>query len=83
MPRGKYNSEVPRLLISIGALLIVAGLLWAAFPRALEWFGNLPGDVDVKRGNSRIFIPLGSMLLVSVVLTLLVNLVAWLGRFFE
>jgi hypothetical protein len=74
---------VRRLLITIGVLLILAGLLWAAFPRAVEWFGNLPGDIDVRRGNSRIFIPLGSMLLVSVVLTLLVNLLAWLSRFFE
>lgn len=73
-------TPVGKALIAIGLLLVAAGLLWTLFPRALEWFGSLPGDVDVRRGNTRIFVPLGSMLLLSLGLTVLANLVAWLLR---
>ncbi|HEX7002608.1 MAG TPA: DUF2905 domain-containing protein [Trueperaceae bacterium] len=72
-----------RLLIIFGLLLLLAGVLLAFFPRALSWFGSLPGDIDIRRGNTRVFIPLGSMLVVSVGLTILLNLIAWLLRYFR
>ena len=60
----------------VGVLLIVAGALVAgvgalALTGALGWFGNLPGDLRFERGNGtvRVFIPLASMLVVSVVLS--------------
>jgi len=65
----------------VGVLLIVAGALVAgvgalALTGALGWFGNLPGDLRFERGNGtvRVFIPLASMLVVSVVLSVLVTL---------
>lgn len=66
---------VPNLanwLIGGGLVLLALGLL-AKFG-LLGWFGQLPGDIDIERGNTRVFIPLTSMILVSVVLTLLINL---------
>lgn len=71
---------MPRLLITIGLVLVVAGLLWAFFPRALSWFGNLPGDINLRRGETRVFIPIGSMLVLSLVLTFVVNGLASLAR---
>ena len=60
----------------VGVLLIVAGALVAgvgalALTGALGWFGNLPGDLRFERGNGtvRVYIPLASMLVVSVVLS--------------
>ena len=50
----------------VGALLLV-------FPKAFAWFGHLPGDIRTQT----VFFPVTSMLLVSVVLTLLVNLLGW------
>lgn len=72
-----------RLFITLGILLLVAGLFLYLFPRALSWFGSLPGDIDIRRGNTRIFIPLGSMVVVSLGLTLLIGFVDWLARFFR
>lgn len=72
-----------RLLITLGILLLVAGITLYLFPRALSWFGSLPGDIDVRRGNSRVFIPITSMLLVSVGITVLVNIVGWLLQYFR
>lgn len=56
-----------RLLISIGALLIIAGLLvhWG-FP-----LGRLPGDIRIQRGNSSFYFPIVTCILVSVVLSIL------------
>ncbi len=69
-----------RLLIVIGLLLLLLGVLLLVAPKSLAWFGNLPGDIDIRRGPTRVFIPLTSMLLVSLLLTLLLNLVVWLLR---
>lgn len=63
-----------KLLISLGlALFIVGGALQFA-PWLFAWFGRLPGDVNIQSGSLRVFIPIASMILVSLALTLLINL---------
>lgn len=62
-----------------GALIVVAGLLAVLTGAAiwlglLGWFGNLPGDLRFENGNVRVYFPLVSMLLVSVVLSVLLAL---------
>ena len=54
---------------SVGPALVVAGLL--ASSGMLSWFGRLPGDIRIERPHTRIYIPLTSMLLVSVALSLI------------
>jgi hypothetical protein len=53
-------------------LLLLGGLL--AWTGALSWLGNLPGDLRISSGNTRIYIPITSMLLVSAGL----NVILWL-----
>jgi hypothetical protein len=66
------SRSVGLLLIGIGVLAILAGLLvWSG---ALAWFGRLPGDIRYERGSTRVYFPITSMILVSVVLTLVLNL---------
>ena len=61
------------LLITIGVVLVVVGaLVWAG---ALSWFGRLPGDIRVERPGFRFYVPIVSMLILSVVLTALAALV--------
>ena len=60
-----------------GVFIIVVGLL--IYSGALSWFGRLPGDIRYESGSVRVYIPIVSMLLVSIALTLLFNL---LRRFF-
>jgi hypothetical protein len=57
------------LLAVVGAVLLVGGLVMAA--GGLSWFGRLPGDVRLGDGNVRVYVPLASMLLVSLVISLL------------
>jgi DUF2905 family protein len=65
------------LIVAFGVVAVIVGLLvWAGW---LSWFGRLPGDLRIERENVRFYFPLASMILVSVVLTLILNL---LRRFF-
>ena len=67
------RSSVGLTLVLVGAILVVVGLLtWAG---ALSWFGRLPGDIRIERTNMRVYIPLTSMLLVSVVLSVVAALI--------
>ena len=60
-----------RLLITIGLLLVAAGLLWPWLAK-LPW-GRLPGDISIEREGFSFYFPLMTSLVVSVVL----SLVAW------
>jgi hypothetical protein len=63
------------LLIVTGAALLLIGLVVRYVPGAFAWFGNLPGDIKIEGENSRVFIPITSMIVVSLVLTIVANLV--------
>jgi hypothetical protein len=66
------SPEIGRLLLVIGLVLVVVGGLAALGVRLP--FGRLPGDISIQGERGGIFIPLGTMVVVSLVLTLLVNL---------
>lgn len=67
-----------RWFIIAGIIMIVIGLiLWLA-PGLFGWFGKLPGDIRIEKENSKVFIPITSMLLISIVLTVLINLIRYL-----
>jgi uncharacterized membrane protein YidH (DUF202 family) len=60
-------------IILIGVVIVLIGL--AVWSGALGWFGRLPGDIRVERESVRIYIPLASMLVLSIVLSLVLYLV--------
>lgn len=70
----------------IGRLLIVAGLLIAALGVLLSvadrvpLLGRLPGDIHLRGEGWNLYAPLGTSVLISVVLTLALTLLLWLGR---
>lgn len=63
-----------RWIILLGAALLVIGLILQFAPWLLNWFGRLPGDIRIASGRTRIFIPITSMLILSIVLTILINI---------
>jgi hypothetical protein len=69
---------IARLLIIAGIILAGLGLLIVVAPSIA--LGRLPGDIHIDRGNVQIFIPFGTMILISVVLTLLLNVFGFFGR---
>ncbi|WP_445371172.1 DUF2905 domain-containing protein [Methylomonas sp. HW2-6] len=66
--------ESGKALISIGALLLALGLIINYAPWLVSWFGKLPGDIRIQNKNSFVFIPITSMIVVSVLLSVLANL---------
>jgi hypothetical protein len=54
------------------ALLIIGGVMLYA-PGLLGWFGRLPGDIRIEREGTQIFIPITSMIILSLVLSIVVN----------
>ena len=63
---------VSRFLIVLGIVLVAAGLLWPLLTRI--GLGRLPGDIVIERENFRLYLPLMTSLLVSIVL----SVVLWL-----
>ena len=63
-----------KALIIIGLLIAVVGLLMQYAPGLFGWFGHLPGDIRREGEHGTLFIPITSMIVVSVILTIIVNL---------
>ncbi len=63
-----------KLLTVIGVILVIIGLLLSYAPGLISWFGKLPGDIRIEDGKRFVFIPITSMLIISIVITLLINL---------
>jgi hypothetical protein len=63
-----------RVLIVIGLLIAVGGLVMV-FGSRIPILGHLPGDITIKGENVTIFIPLGTMLVVSVLASLVLALI--------
>lgn len=60
--------------ITAGALLLLVGVALQYAPWLVNWFGRLPGDIRYESGGTRVFIPITSMIVLSIVLSILVNL---------
>lgn len=63
-----------KVLIVLGVVLVVIGLIWLVFPQAFSWFGRLPGDIRYSSGNTRIYFPIVTMIVISIVGSIILNL---------
>lgn len=65
---GKY-------LIFGGILLVLVGLVLYFFSHQFQWLGRLPGDIRVEKENFKFYFPVTSMILISILITVLVNII--------
>jgi len=70
-------SIIGRAFLIFGAIFFVMGLIFLLFGR-VPWLGRLPGDIFIQRGDFSFYFPLLTCLLISFVLTIVINLVIWL-----
>ena len=62
-----------KVLVITGIALAIAGaLLWSGFGKG--WLGRLPGDIHIERGGSGFYFPIVTCILISVILTILLNI---------
>ncbi|MCP5098908.1 MAG: DUF2905 domain-containing protein [Chloroflexi bacterium] len=62
-----------RLLVIIGLVIALAGGLILIAVRYFPWLGNLPGDIRYEGEGFQIYFPLATMLLISILGTILLN----------
>ena len=70
--------ELPKALITIGFSIVLLGIVvWGAqrIPWIYSWFGHLPGDIRIEREDARVYAPIVSMLVLSVVLSVVGTLI--------
>lgn len=63
--------EAGKALLLLGLVLVLLGLLFLYAPKLLSWFGHLPGDIRIERDGLKVYIPIASALVLSLLLTLL------------
>jgi hypothetical protein len=73
-------TAIARLLVKLGLILVVAGGLVYLLGRVGISFGSMPGDFAWRRKNVTVFFPLGTSILLSVLLTLIFWLLSRLRR---
>lgn len=66
--------QIGKMLIAAGLLIAFAGFVLLLAGRFDLPFGNLPGDMTYQKKNLTIFAPFGTMLLISVVITIILNI---------
>ena len=66
--------SISRVLIGIGVILVIVGLLWPWLQKV--GLGRLPGDIVIERDNFRLYLPITTSILISLLLTLIL----WLLR---
>ena len=69
--------EIGRALVVFGAVILVVGVLLMLSGK-IPFVGKLPGDIVVRKGNFTLYAPLMTGLILSIVLTLVLNL--WARR---
>jgi len=66
-------SELGKLLVFVGGLIVVLGLVFIVGGR-IPFLGRLPGDFSFSRGNTHIYFPLATSVILSLILTLVLTL---------
>ncbi|MEN3002398.1 MAG: DUF2905 domain-containing protein [Armatimonadota bacterium] len=75
----KAVGSVGKALIGLGIVLVLVGLLLVALERVGVRQWRMPGDIVIHRDGFHFYFPLGTSLLISLILTLLLSFLAWLA----
>jgi len=70
---------IGKILILVGAFVVFLGLLLVLWQR-IPFLGKLPGDIFVQKGNFQLFFPIATCVIISVLLTVIVNVVIHLFK---
>jgi hypothetical protein len=69
-----------RWLIILGAILLLAGLLWPWIFQGLRFLWGLPGNIVIRREHFTIYLPITLCIIISIVLTLIFMLLRGRGK---
>lgn len=66
--------QIGKILVAAGIIIAFAGFILILAGRFNLPFGNLPGDITYQKKNLTVFAPFGSMLLISIIITIILNI---------
>jgi hypothetical protein len=64
-----------KIVLLLGIFLVVAGIILIITGNKLDWPGHLPGDIRIERENLRIYFPITTMILLSLVVSAVIFLI--------
>lgn len=67
--------ETGKYIIIAGAILIIIGLAYYFFGNLFSWLGKLPGDSRYEFGNSKVFFPITTCIVITILLNLIMSLI--------
>ncbi len=67
------DQQTGKYIIAGGVVIVIAGVFIYFFHDYFKWFGKLPGDIRIERENYRFYFPVVTMIVISVVITIIIN----------
>ena len=67
--------DMGKILMILGSIIFFTGLILSLSGNLFSWFGRLPGDIRIEKENFRFYAPIVSMLLISAVLSIVINII--------
>ncbi|HET7118061.1 MAG TPA: DUF2905 domain-containing protein [Hanamia sp.] len=68
------DQQTGKYILIAGLIIVLAGIIIYFFHDYFKWVGKLPGDIRIEKGNFRFYFPLVTMIIVSIVITILINI---------
>lgn len=69
------NSETGKWIILTGLCVVTIGIIIYFFHDKLNWIGHLPGDIRIEKENFRLYFPITTMILFSIILSVVVYII--------
>ena len=69
------DQQTGKYIIIAGVFILIAGILVYFFHDYFKWLGKLPGDIRIERENYRFYFPVVTMLVISIAVTVIVNII--------
>tara|TARA_Y100000588_G_C14209310_1_gene906016 strand:+ start:79 stop:303 length:225 start_codon:yes stop_codon:yes gene_type:complete len=66
--------QIGKVLILSGLILLTVGCIFMVIGDKIKWFGNMPLDFSYKSDSTRFYAPIGSMILLSAILSIIANI---------
>ncbi len=68
------DQQTGKYILVVGLIIVFIGIIIYFFHDYFRWIGRLPGDIRIEKNNFRFYFPLATMIIISLVLTILINI---------
>jgi magnesium-transporting ATPase (P-type) len=68
------DQQTGKYILIAGLIMVAAGILVYFFHDYFKWIGRLPGDIKIEKENFRLYFPLTTMIIFSLVITIIIQI---------